>query len=234
MALTDPSPVDGRTGRGEGPVRRTYWPLVGAAAGLLGGIATLALDLHLSDLNNDTDTMTIDQVGEVNVTIARVSFLLGYTAVALLLVTAAAWRRHVEPRVPGSTAARVVPVGLTASAGALTLGYGWKGAMAIYGDGGPEDTAFDQQGQYFYFMLNDFGSFIGWLGVLVAAGAVTWMALRERTISRWLGWVGAVLIALPVAGFLIMSVPGLPGITMPVWMLVTFLALTYGKSTITR
>lgn len=234
MAYADPSPVDRRTGQGEGLVRRPYWPLVGAAAGLLGGIATLALDLHLADLDNDTDTMTIDQVGEVNVTVARLSFLAGYLAVALLLVTAAAWRRHVEPRVPGSTAARVVPAGLTASAGALMLGYGWKGAMAIYGDGGPEDTAFDRQGQYIYFMLNDFGSFIGWLGVLIAAAAVTWMSLRERTVSRWLGWLGAVLVLIPVAGFLVMSVPGLPGITMPLWMLATFLGLTYGKSTITR
>ncbi|UGQ14544.1 hypothetical protein LO772_13715 [Yinghuangia sp. ASG 101] len=234
MAYTDPSPVDGRTGWGEGPVRRAYWPLAGAAAGLLGGVATLALDLHLGDLDNDTDTMTIDQVGEVSATTARLSFLAGYLAVALLLVTAAAWRRHVEPRVPGSTAARVVPAGLTASAGALMLGYGWKGAMAIYGDGGPEDTAFDRQGQYVYFMLNDFGSFIGWLGVLIAAGAVTWMSLRERTISPWLGWLSALLTALPAIGFLVMSVPGLPGITMPAWMLITFLGLTYGKSTITR
>lgn len=235
MAYTDSIPADGRTGRGEAnPVRRATWPLLGAAAGLLGGLATLVFDIHLSDLDNENDTMTIGQVGEVDVMTARLSFLAGYVAVALLLVTAAAWRRHVEPRVPGSTAARVVPGGLTASAGALSLGYGWKGAMAIYGDGGPEDTAFDQQGQYIYFMLNDFGSFIGWLGVLIAAGAVSWMALRERTVSRWMGWLGLLLVAAPVVGFLVMSVPGLHAITMPAWMLITFLGLTFGKSTITR
>lgn len=234
MTYTEPGPVGGRTGVGETPVRRSYWPLVGAAAGVLGGVSTLLLDVRMGMPDAPSDTMTIDRVNDVEVMVSRAGFLGGFVAVALMLVTAAAWRRRVEPRVPGSTAAGVVSLGLVSAAGGLTLGYGWKGAMAIYGEGGPESDGFDVQGRYIYFMLNDFGAYIPWFGVLVAAGAVCWMALRERTVDRWIGWVGVVLVALPVVGFVVMSVPGLAAITMPLWMIATFVGLTFGKSTITR
>ena len=68
----------------------------------------------------------------------RASMVLGYVAVVLLLVAAAQWRRRVEPRVPGSTAAHLVPLGFVASAAGLTYGYGWKGALGTYAPGGPE------------------------------------------------------------------------------------------------
>ncbi|NUU26080.1 MAG: hypothetical protein HOV68_31960 [Streptomycetaceae bacterium] len=234
MTYVEPGPVDGRVGVGETPARRTYWTLTGAAAGLLGAVSTLLFDVRMGMPGSKSDTMTIERVDDVDVLVSRMGFLGGYLTVALLLVTAAAWRRRVEPRVPGSTAAGVVSTALTAAAGALTLGYGWKGAMAIYGEGGPEDDAFDTQGRYVYFMLNDFGAYIGWFAVLVAAVAVAWMALRERTVSRWIGVVSVVLAALPVLGFLVMAVPGLAAMTMPLWMLVAFLGLTFGRSTITR
>ena len=102
----------------------------------------------------------------------RVSMVIGYVAVALLLVIAANWRRRVEPRVPGSTAAHLVPLGLVASAAGLTYGYGWKGALGNYMPGGIEDGLYDDQGLYVYYMLADFGAWIGWLGVVVAAAAV--------------------------------------------------------------
>lgn len=234
MTYTEPGPVDGRTGMGEIPVRRTYWPLVGAAAGLLGGISTVVLDVRVGMPGKQDDMMTIERVNDIDVMVSRAGFLGGFVTVALLLVTAAAWRRRVEPRVPGSTAAGVVSMAFVSAAGGLTLGYGWKGALAIYGEDGPESDAFDTQGRYTYFMLNDFGAYIPWFAVLVAAGAVCWMALRERTVDRWIGWVGVVLVVLPVIGFIVMSVPGLAALTMPLWMIITFVGLTFGKSTITR
>ncbi|MGA4540363.1 hypothetical protein ACPA54_10230 [Uniformispora flossi] len=233
MTYTESAPVGGRAGAGEAPARRILWPLTGAAAGLLGLVSTVFLDVRAGQ-SGDLDEMTIAKVDDIDVLYSRLGFLGGFMTVALLLVTAAAWRRHVEPRVPGSTAARVVASGLNAAAGALTLGYGWKGAMAIYGKGGPEDDAFDQQGRYVYYMLNDFGAWIGWFAVLVAAGGIAWMALRERTVSRWIGWFTVAAMLPPVVGFVVMSVPGLGAITMPIWMAVAFTGLALGKSTITR
>ncbi|MGR7000885.1 hypothetical protein ACU686_27145 [Yinghuangia aomiensis] len=117
----------------------------GALAGALGFFATILTDVHVPD-DDGSRRMTVDMVDDVSIVKARLGFLAGYAVVGLLLYCAAAWRRHVEPRVPDSTAAKLVATGFTASAGALTLGHGWKGAMAIYGDGGPGGRQLRQGG----------------------------------------------------------------------------------------
>ena len=139
-----------------------------------------------------------------------------------------------EPRVASSTAALVVSNGLLISAAALTLGYGWKGAMAVYLPGGMDDGLFDKEGLYILYMLNDFGSFIGWLGVTIAAGAIAWMAFRERTVSRWIGVVALVPVLAVTAFTVGTGLPGFPGVVSPLFMVVAFAGLAFGKSTITR
>ncbi|MEU5097951.1 hypothetical protein [Streptomyces sp. NPDC020996] len=211
--------------------RRARWPLFGVAAGLLGAVATLVTDIHPEGY---PEGFTPKVISDVSQTKAHISIVAGFLVVALLLVLAGAWRRRVEPQVPGSTAAHVVSGALTASAAALTLGYGWKGALAVYLPGGMDAGAFDRAGLYVLFMLNDFGSFIGWLGVVVAAGAIAWMALRERTVSRWIGAV-SVLPVLVVTGFVSATgLPGFQGIVGPLWLAVAFLGLSFGRSPIVR
>lgn len=208
--------------------KRGRWPLVGVAAGITGFVATLVTDIHAA---NDA---TIDIVDEVSQGKAHASIIAGYVTVALLVVLASAWRRHVEPRVASSTAARVVSNGVLISAAALTLGYGWKGAMAVYLPGGMDEGSFDKEGLYVLYMLNDFGSFIGWLGVTIAFGAIAWMAFRERTVSRWIG-AAACLPVLAVTAFTVASgLPGFPGVVSPLFLVITFTGLAFGKSTITR
>lgn len=160
--------------------------------------------------------------------------VIGYISVVLLLVMAANWRRRVEPRVAGSTAAHLVPLGLVASAAGLTYGFAWKGALGNYIPGGMEDKLYDDQGLFVYYMLNDFGSYIGWLGVVVAAGAVAYMALRERTVSRWIGIVSLLPVVQTTAMVIGLGVPGVPGLLAGLWLFVAGLGLTFGKSTITR
>jgi hypothetical protein len=93
---------------------------------------------------------------------------------------------------------------------------------------------FGREGLYIYYLLNDFGSFIGWLGVTVASGAVAWMALRERLVSRWIG----VVSVLPVLAVVAMTggtgLPGFPGVVTPLWMVVAFTGMALGRSTISR
>jgi hypothetical protein len=213
--------------------RRSRWPLYGAAAGLLGFAATMPLDGRTADAAKGVE-LTHDLFVDLNPLTYRLSMILGYTAVVLLLVMAANWRRRVEHRLPGSTAAHLVPLGLVASAAGLTYGFGWKGALGNYIPGAMEDDHFDDQGLYVYFMLNDFGSFIGWLGVVVAAGAVAWMALRERTVSRWIGIVSLLPVVQTTAMVVGLGVPGVPGLLAGIWLFVAGLGLTFGKSTITR
>lgn len=212
--------------------RRSRWPLTGAFAGVAGVLATLALDGRTGPAEGVTvsDQLFLD----LDPMVYRLSMLAGYTAVVLLLVFAAQWRRRVERRVPGSTAAHLVPLGLVASAAGLTYGYGWKGALGNYIPGGGEEGYYDTSGLYVYYLLNDFGSFIGWLGVVVAAGAVAWMGLRERTVSRWIGAVSVVPVALTVLMVSVLGVAGIPGMWGPLWLVVAGLGLAFGRSTITR
>lgn len=213
--------------------RRSRWPLYGAAAGLLGFVATMPLDGR-DNVPTENVKLTHDLFVNLNPAVYRASMILGYIAVALLLVTAANWRRRVENRLPGSTAAHLVPLGLVASAAGLTYGFGWKGALGNYMPGGMEDSYFDDQGLAVYFMLNDFGSFIGWLGVVVAAGAVAWMGLRERTVSRWIGVISVLPVIQTAAMVAGLGVPGVQGLLAGIWLFVAGLGLAFGRSTITR
>jgi hypothetical protein len=210
--------------------RRRGWLLAGALAGLTGMTATMVTDLHPSG----TKTSTPEVVHQLSQPMAHAGVVAGFLTVTLLLVVAAAWRRHVEPRVPHSTAARVVSAGMTASAATLALGYGWKGALAIYLPGGLDAGLFDATGLYIYFVLTDFGGFIGWLGACVAAGAMAWMAFRERTISRWIGAVSIIPAASVCAYTGLTGLPGSPGLATPLWTTIAFLSLAFGRSTIMR
>ncbi|GAA2986126.1 hypothetical protein [Streptosporangium longisporum] len=212
-----------RPGRG-----RARWALTGVAAGLTGTVATLVADLHVSGAAD------INVVPQLSRPTAHLGVIAGYLTVALLLVLAAQWRRHVEIRVPASTAAAIVSLGLVTACGALALGYGWKGALAIYLPGGADSTLFDQSGQYVYYVLNDFGSFIGWIGVTAVAGAIAWMALMERTIQRWIGLISLLPVLAVVLTVVLTGLPGLAGLVAPPWMTITFLGLAFGNHTFNR
>lgn len=225
------APADHRDAAAAG--RRSRWPLYGAAAGLLGFTATMPLDGRTTAAA-DGVSLSHELFVDLNPFVYRASMVVGYLAVLLLLVTAAQWRRRVEPRVPGSTAAHLFPLGLVASAAGLTYGFGWKGALGNYMPGAMEEGYFDDQGLYVYFMLTDFGSFIGWLGVVVAAGAVAWMALKERTISRWIGFVSLLPVVQTTLMVVGLGVPGVPGLLAGLWLTVAGIGLAFGKSTIAR
>ena len=164
----------------------------------------------------------------------RLSMITGYLAVVMLLLMAAQWRRRVEPRVPGSTAAFLMPLGLVSSAAGLAYGYGWKGALGLYLPDGPEAGSFDSNGLYVYYLLCDFGAWIGWLGVVIAAGAIAWMGLRERTVSRWIGIVSLLPVVQTTAMVVGLGVPGVPALLGPVYLVVLGIGLAFGKSTISR
>lgn len=227
--VTAPAPLHRDSLPSEG---RGRWPLVGVAAGVGAIVATLATDLHPTDWDAGKP-YTADVLDSVSSGKAHVSIVVGYLTVGLLLFLAAAWRRHVEPRALRSTAARVVPLGLTAAAGALSLGYGWRGALGLYNNGN-EDGAFDKQGLYVLFVLNDFGAYIGYLGLTVAAVAVAWMAFRERLVSRWIGAVSTVLVLPVVATVGAFGLPGFPGVVSGLWLIVVGAGLAFGRSAVNR
>ena len=207
---------------------RAAWPWVGVGAGIAGFIATLITDIHVAtDGEDEVTTMAV--VDQINQRTAHMSIIAGFITVALLLVLAAMWRGTIEPKLPRSNAARVVTQSLTAAAGALMLGYGWKGASAIYHADGMDDGTYDEMGLYIYYVLNDFGSYIGWFGVTVAAGAVAWMSLRERVLPLWIG-IWSCVPVLAVIGFTGgTGLPGFPGVTSQIWMVVAFGGMAFRR-----
>ncbi len=230
------SPADSPADSPDGSpaAERSRWPLFGAAAGVLGIVGTLITDVRPDQLRDGDVLVNSGDVAALSHTTYQIGVIAGYFCVAALLVMAAAWRRHVEQRYLDSIAARVVSNGLIASAGALSLGYGWKGAMAVYLPGGIDSGAFADEGVYVYYLLNDFGSYIGWLGTMIAAGAVAYMAFKERTVSRWIGVLSCLLL-LPVLVLLLATgLPGFPGVVGGLWILVASLGLAFGQSPATR
>ena len=210
--------------------RRQRWPLLATAAGLAGVTATLVLDGRT--VGDEGATLDHQLFVDLDPMKFRLSMVMGYLTVVLLLILAATWRRRVEPLLPHSTAAHLVPLGLVSSAAGLTYGYGWKGALGNYLPDSFEPTAFDDAGLYVYYVLNDFGSFIGWLGVVVVAGAFAVMGLREGSVPRWLGVVSVLPVlqtTVMVAG---MGVPGVAALLGPVWLAVMGLGLYLGRSAV--
>lgn len=220
------------------PTRARLWALWGAVAGILGFVATVLLDTRplnemLAIEAGKDYTVSAEDVASLDRMTNYVGFLVGFAAVAAMLVFASAWKRWVELRFPESIAARVVSGGIYVTAAGLTLAYGWKGALANYGYGGNEFGMFDDDGLYVYYMLTDFGPYIPWLGVLIAAAAFGWMAWRERLISRILGTMSA-LYAAGVAGMMVLiAVPGLPGPFGGLWLAIASLWIAFGRSRVT-
>ena len=201
------------------------WALTGVVAGVLGIIATLITD----DRVNGTAAMSSADIGGLSRQAAWAGLVAGYGCITCLIVLSAQWRHIVESSAPFSVGARVVSTGLTAAAGALMLGYGWKGALAIYLPGGMDASEVAPDVLFVYYVLNDFGSFIGWFGIIISAGGVCFMSLSEGVLSRWLGWMSLPACAV-VAGFAITTgLPGFAGVVGPVWLVLAFLAISLGK-----
>ena len=211
---------------------RASWPWWGAAAGALGFAATVLTDSRPPNESRIADyTVQPEDVLTTNQSSFFVSMVLGYTTVVLLLVFAASWRRHVERRAVASTAAGVVTLGLTACAGALALAYGWRGALGDYLPGGIDEGAYDVDGLWVYFMLNDFAPYIAWMPLLAVAAAIGWMAFRERSLPRWIGGLNLAYLLLIGGAVVGTGVPGLPGTLGQLVLAVTGAGLALSRRT---
>lgn len=237
---SDPAvPLAARSGEATDVARRTRrraWPLWASAAGALGAVGTLAFDARPPAeteawLKGEDYLVTAADVMTVNAQISRLGWTAGLLAVAALLVFQAVWRKSVEGRFP-SAAAKVVSAAAIATAAAGLLGYGWKGALGNYL--GPESGLYDETGLFIYYILTDFGAYLPWFAMVVAAYAVAWMAFAERLVSRPLGAVSAVFAVGLTALTFGTGVPGLPATLMPMWLVILGIWLTIGRSPIAQ
>src|SRR6218665_2080031 len=96
--------------------RDRLWPLWGVGAGIAGFTATVIFDhrpaSEMEAVSRGEDFLVTPEVmDELSRMPNYLGFLVGFVAVALLVVFAAAWRSRVESRFPRSIAASVVSGG---------------------------------------------------------------------------------------------------------------------------
>lgn len=199
-----------------------YWPVWGVAAGVLGPIGHMFAQ---PDLTSEQRSSGVEVIGALDRSVYHIGVVAGLFAVFCLLIFAAGWRRWADADQSRSLTAGVVPFALTASAGAMILGYGLKGMLAIYLPGGINEGEFGQEGLYTIYMLDDLAPFIAWYGVAMAAAAVTWLSLRERRLPIWIGVVSLLLTLVPVAMLVFTGLSGFPGVVQPLWLIVVSIGL---------
>lgn len=209
----------------------SYWPLWGVAAGVLGYVGHLLTMANVTDKERATG---VNVVSLLNRNDYYVGVVAGFFAVFCLLVFAAGWRRSLASAV-GSLTAEMVPLALTASAGAMILAYGVKGMLAVYLPGGLNANTYPAEGLYTLFMFDDLAPFMAWFGVTMASAAIIWLSLRERQLPIWIGVASALFTLVPVGMLLLTGLPGFPGIVAPAWLIIMGVGLVatlrHGTST---
>jgi hypothetical protein len=198
--------------------RSAAWALWGAGAGVLGFLATGVTDTQGRLYEEGVTLDAQDAVREVERWGYHAGIVLGIAATFCLLVAAAGWRRWASERAPDNLAARVVPMAMTASAGAMILGYGFKGALAVYLPGGMDEGTFTLDSLSSIFMFLDFAPYMVWWGVCFAAIAMTWLSLRDRALPRWIGVVGVPFSLAPIVFMAATGLPGFPGVVDSLWL----------------
>lgn len=199
------------------PVVGGRWALWGAAAGLLGVVGTLLTDTRAPDVEGVE--MTHQAIADLDHTPFHVGIVAGLAATFCLLVAAAGWKRWASARIPDSLAGRLVPMAMTASAGAMILGYGFKGSMAVYLPGGLDEGYYGSEALFSIYMFLDFGPWMAWWGVTFAALAMLWLAFKERALGKAIGFLTIPFVLLPIGMLLGTGLPGLTAID-SLWLLI--------------
>jgi hypothetical protein len=207
---------------------RATWPVWGIAAGVLGTVATVISE-GLSGATEADRASGAAVIETLNREAYHLGVVAGFFAVAATLFTAAGWRRWASRHAPDNLAARVVAYAFTASAGAMILGYGMKGSLAVYLDGGMDEGSYPQAALHSVYMFLDFAPFAAWWGTCIAAGCIAFLALRERLLPKWIGVVSVVFTVVPVLLLATTGLPGFPGVIDPIWLAVISAGLVFTK-----
>lgn len=237
MGLTLSSNIDlrsstpDRRGDGDGAPpagsRRATWPLAGVIAGVASLVGAMA------GLSSVTEEQYLEGVGVVD-HLERggyhVSFVVGMIGVAALFVAAAGWRRWAAHRAADDLAAGTIATALTATATVNIIGYSLAGAVALYLPGGMDEGTMSDESLFVNFAYLDFGTLFGWWGAVVAAGAVAVLAFRRRILPRWMGIVSVVALAVPVGLAVVTSLPGMPGLVMPLWLVAISIGMVRSRT----
>jgi hypothetical protein len=205
------------------------WALWGIGAGALGIVANMLTDplTSLTDAQKLQGAAALSHVSRLDFQIGAVA---GFLAVACVLAFTVGWRQWSERQGPPGGAARLVGLALSASAGAMIIGYGIKGPLAIYLPGGTDAGTYPAQGLYSLLMLNDSAPYFAWWGVVVAAAGVAWLAFRERLVVRWVGAVSVLAVVTTFAWLAFAGLTDFGGVAGPIWLVLASVGLVLRRA----
>lgn len=211
------------------PAGRARWPLFGVLAGVAGfGSAIAALGNGVTEEDAQRGVGVIDALERGPF---HVSFALGLVSIVALFLAAAGWRRWAERTAPDSLAARTIGTAIAATATINVVFVALAGSMAIYLPGGSDAGWLSNEAIFVNFTLLDFGSLLGWWGVAVAALCASALSFgQSRVLPRWMGVASLVLLAPPVLIGLTTGLPGLVGLTMPIWLVALSVGLMLSRT----
>jgi hypothetical protein len=102
--------------------------------------------------------------------------------------------------------------------------------MALYLPGGMDEGRFSAEGQFTNFAYLDFGMLFGWWATILAAACVSVLALgRSRLLPRWMGVFSLLAMVPALAMGAIAALPGMPGLTMPIWLIVISIGMVFAR-----
>lgn len=200
-----------------------FWPLWGAIAGLGGIFATMTMDQNISV---DARKSGVGVIAELDQWRFHVGICVGLVAVFALLAFTAGWIRRLRANPDPLLAEYIIPLGFLASAGALIVGYGFKGSLAVYLDGGMDGGSYPPENLLSIFMINDFAPYLGWWGAAFSAMAIAAASTQSRIVPLWLGIISGVFALIPTVFVLLTGLPGFPGVVIPAWLVLTGITLT--------
>ena len=204
--------------------RRTRWPWWVVAAGVTGLVSTLT-SMGATTAEEDPDPLVV--VENLPRFQYHISFVFGLACAAALVVAVTALRPWVERRAPGRLGAGVIPNALSITATLAVISACMAGSLALYLPGGLDDGTMWVEGLAASYYFLDFGALVGWWGAALAAACALPLSFgEERVLPRWLGVITVPLVAIPVLAAAATGLPGLPGLTMPIWMVAFGAALT--------
>ena len=209
--------------------RTNRWALWGIGAGGLGIVANMVTDpiTALTDAQKLQGAAALGHVSRVEFQIGAVA---GFLAVGCVLAFTAGWRQWSERQGPPASAARLVALALAASAGAMIIGYGVKGPLAVYLPGGVDAHTYPAPGLYSLLILNDSAPYFAWWGVIIAAAGVAWLAFRERLVVRWVGVVSVLAVLAAFAWLAATGLTDFGGVVGPVWLALASLGLALRRA----
>ncbi|MCB0966816.1 MAG: hypothetical protein KDB37_08265 [Ilumatobacter sp.] len=201
----------------------TRWPVLAITVGVLalvGGM--LSMGQTTAEDDPDLDAAVLD-LSRWQYHVAFVSLL---ASAGCLVVLVTALRRWARDRGGDRLAARAIPNALTITATLLVVAACMAGSLALYLPGGVDEGTMWTDGLVSSYMYLDFGALVGWWGAMLAAVCSIALSFGEhKVLPRWLGITTVPLVALPLAVAAITALPGLPGLFMPIWLIVFGAAL---------